>query len=84
MQRLMVTFHHSQSTRMTCLRTKCVVGTYARGGKEAAEIRSLCPSHTNGVSIARSNSDTFSDSVSSRIAATMSGARVVRFTIRLT
>jgi len=43
-----------------------------------------CSSHSSGVPDARSNRVTSGGNVSSRIAATMSGARVVRFTIRLT
>jgi len=43
-----------------------------------------CSSHNNGVRDARSNSVTCSGNDSSRIAATMSGAKVVRLTIRLT
>lgn len=84
MRRLMIEFDPLCQRATSCRRTKCRVDAYARDGADAAEIRSLCPSHANGVSIAKSKSDTISGSVSSRIAATMSGASVVRLTIRLT
>ena len=43
-----------------------------------------CSLHNSGVPDARSNNVTSDGSVSSRMAATMSGASVVRLTIRLT
>jgi hypothetical protein len=43
-----------------------------------------CPSHSSGVPAASANSVTSGGNVSSRIAATMSGASVVRLTMRLT
>lgn len=47
-------------------------------------INALCSSHSSGVSDATSNKLTWSGNDSSRMADTMSGAKVVRFTIRLT
>ena len=48
------------------------------------KIRARCSSHSAGGSTARSNSVTWFGNASSRMAATMSGASVVRLTIRLT
>ena len=47
-------------------------------------IRALCSSHSAGGSTARSNSVSWSGNTLSRMASMMSGARVVRLTIRLT
>ena len=51
--------------------------------ESAPDTRPRCSSNGNGASFAKANSNTVSGSVSSSIAARMSGAWVVRFTIRL-